>query len=513
MSKISLKLKPEKSFSFHLSGKKPTGMRPTKFHIGDKPLTRLKDGQTTDFLGKPIGFHVVSNQNDVDEHIKYATALLTSKLAPWQRINALKTFFFPSLTFAMRTGQLQKKDWNRIDEAIRPLIKSTLYLPNSAATNYLYGSAKSGSIGIPITAEDSDIFLVDNAFKLLTSKDPTVVELATSHLKTTVAARLRRGINTTDPADFMSNVQDGEFHKNRATQRKNHWTRARLASGHLNITWDFSQEEPTVERDSVTVTKNQRRVLTKIIREQKRKERDQELHELANQGKTMECVSMDKASAHFVKDGSFTRFADWRFIHRARLNQVPLKGAQMWNKNGDRSCRRCGYELETLPHVLDHCPPYQPLYTRRHNAIVDRIKQAASYRFQLLGENRIVDDTLLRPDLVLINNREKRAIIVDVTIPFENRPEAFKAARDEKMEKYKATEQFLRPKFPNICIAPVIVGALGSWDPENDQFIKMLCTRSYAKLMKKLCVSDMVKWSRDIYVEHLTGVRQVHLME
>jgi hypothetical protein len=510
MRKISLKLKPEKSFSIHLSGKKPAGTRPTKFFIGDQPLNRLRDGQFTEFLGKPVGFHVVTNQNDVEQHINFATHILTSKLAPWQRIDALKTFFYPSLTFAMRTGQLQKKDWDRIDETLRPMIKATLYLPISATNNYLYGSTLTGSIGLPLTAEDSDIFLVDNAYKLLTSKDPTIVELATSHLFQTVSARLRRNVNSVDVSDFMSNVQEGEFHRQRASQRKNAWTRARAASGHIGVKWDFTEEYPTVDKDHITVTANKRRALTKLFRAQLRKERDLQLHAMKNQGKVMQCVSLDKVSSHFVKDGSFTRFADWRFIHRARLNQVPLKGAQMWRREGDRSCRRCGYELETLPHVLDHCPPHNPHYLHRHNEIVARIKKAASYRFEILGENQVVDDGGSRPDLVLVNRKEKKAMIFDVAIPFDNQPEAFKAAREEKETKYEPVLQSLRRKFPNISIAPIIIGALGSWDPENDVHLRQLCSRSYAKLMKKLCVSDVVKWGRDIYIEHLTGVRQAH---
>ncbi|GBM21198.1 hypothetical protein AVEN_194336-1 [Araneus ventricosus] len=32
-------------------------------------------------------------------------------------------------------------------------------------------------------------------------------------------------------------------------------------------------------------------------------------------------------------------------------------------------------------------------------------------------------------------------------------------------------------------------------------------SRSYLKKMSKLCVSDNIRWARDIYVEHVTGHR------
>ncbi|GIX76404.1 hypothetical protein CEXT_111131 [Caerostris extrusa] len=34
----------------------------------------------------------------------------------------------------------------------------------------------------------------------------------------------------------------------------------------------------------------------------------------------MECVALSPSSSHFITDGKYTRFADWRFIHKARLN-------------------------------------------------------------------------------------------------------------------------------------------------------------------------------------------------
>ncbi|GIY12455.1 hypothetical protein CEXT_179261 [Caerostris extrusa] len=34
-------------------------------------------------------------------------------------------------------------------------------------------------------------------------------------------------------------------------------------------------------------------------------------------------------------------FADWRFIHKARPNLLPLNGCQQWKAGYDKLCRRC----------------------------------------------------------------------------------------------------------------------------------------------------------------------------
>ncbi|KAK3911668.1 hypothetical protein KUF71_021329, partial [Frankliniella fusca] len=57
--------------------------------------------------------------------------------------------------------------------------------------------------------------------------------------------------------------------------------------------------------------------------------------------------------------------------------------------------------------------------------------------------------------------------------------------------------------------AAIVVGSLGTWDPANDEVLKMLrIPPQKFKNLKRKCVSDTIRWSRDMYVEHrATGVR------
>lgn len=116
--------------------------------------------------------------------------LLTSSLAPWQRIDAIKTFLYPSAQFALRKAALTKGEWTKLDELLRPLIKRTINVPVRASNDYLYGARKKGCLGIPVTAEDSDILTVDGAFKLLTSPDLAIRALASEDLTTSVRDRI-----------------------------------------------------------------------------------------------------------------------------------------------------------------------------------------------------------------------------------------------------------------------------------------------------------------------------------
>jgi len=148
-----------------------------------------------------------------------------------------------------------------------------------------------------------------------------------------------------------------------------------------------------------------------------------------------------------VLNGTFTRFVDWRFVHRARLDLLPTLG-KPWKD--ETKCRRCDFESESLGHVLNHCPPALTNIQKRHDDIVRRIKTAVGNPrtgCELLYENRTIPCTPLehrrkRPDLVIKNGN--KIYVVDVTIPFENGEDAFKEAREKKREKSEYTKALQR---------------------------------------------------------------------
>jgi hypothetical protein len=109
----------------------------------------------------------------------------------------------------------------------------------------------------------------------------------------------------------------------------------------------------------------------------------------------------------------------------------------------------------------------------------------------------------LRPDLVL--RKGPKIYIVD----FENRMTAFQAAAEEKRTKYEELRSEMAAQHvAEVAVVPFINGSLGAWDPDNDSFLRLICSRSYGKLFQKLCVSETIKFTRDIYIEHITGIRQ-----
>ena len=183
---------------------------------------------------------------------------------------------------------------------------------------------------------------------------------------------------------------------------------------------------------------------------------------------------------------------------------------------GDRRCRRCWYTSETLPHVLCHCGPLSAARQLRHNAIVERL--AASSR--LPGEVRINqrvqgvggDLAALRPDIVVTHEPSRTVVIVDVTVPFENTFATLEVARVEKVQKYQPLADALRGRGYVVHVDGFVIGALGAWHPNNDGLASFLHVSSRS-LMRLLMVLETIAWFRDMYVEHISGIRQYRMLE
>ena len=92
-----------------------------------------------------------------------------------------------------------------------------------------------------------------------------------------------------------------------------------------------------------------------------------------------------------------------------------------------------------------------------------------------------------RPDLVIINREKNKIIVVDVTMPFEGEPRSLAEARETKLQKYSDLKTWLQGKYNEVELEAFIVGALGSWDLDNEPVLRMLhIGRNYSKLFRRL---------------------------
>ncbi|XP_067143069.1 uncharacterized protein T26G10.4-like [Centruroides vittatus] len=460
----------------------------------------------------PTGFTLgLTAIETADSIIKDIKTIDSSLLAPWQKIDCVNTFLTPRLTFYLTLGTVPKKKLDKVDKTLRRAVKRWLHLPQRASVEVVHMPHSQGGANVAPCNIMADIAQVSHATHLFSSRDPTVTSLALRTLQLVTEKRIRRKPSSTDLCTYLSGSMEGEFGCD-PYDIPSFWTRLRMATRRLqkriNLVWRPG------ENDTPTLFVNGRPVSSaassKAVTEAVKSTFLDSLLRKPDQGKTFKIISGNHNSNHFLSDGKYTRFADWRFIHRARLSVVPLRGLRRFG-HASQLCRRCQKHRETLAHVINHCPPNFAQITRRHNAILDRLVNSFDHNNLEVYVNKQVPGYPgnCRPDLVVLNSSPKTATVIDVATPFENGADAFSRARSEKVNKYRELTEYLKSKGYDTFTDAFIVGALGGFDAANESTLQRLgVRRNYAKIMKRLMVSDCIRGSRVIYTNHLCGQLQ-----
>lgn len=125
-------------------------------------------------------------------------------------------------------------------------------------------------------------------------------------------------------------------------------------------------------------------------------------------------------------------------------------------------CRTCGEADETLGHILGQCITTKAKRIKRHNEIVDLLKDRLTAANRIMVEPTIeLNGERLKSVLVMLN--EERVIVLDVTVRYENKSFLAEAAK-EKIDKYKNVSMKLKRDFNvrEAKVVPIVVGSRGA---------------------------------------------------
>lgn len=500
---LGLEFRPEKCATLALINTKgsPARVEQHEFRVQDHVIPSLTRQETYRYLGVPIG--LVQSVEDLDtilpQLIEDLDAIRSSLLAPWQKLDAIRVFIQPCLTYALRAGDPHKKDLTSYRRALVTTVRDICNLPTRSTQAYLFAHKSAGGLALQDPWQEVDIQTVVQAVRMLSSNDPLVTSVAHAELKSIVRRSTSSQPSNNLISKYLSGARDGPLAKLNYA-KSSLWSRCRLACHRLGITFRYTENAPptvTVDDTALAQSKTISSFLHRIIQQRTGKS----LMDL--QGKVARCLATDDYGngSCWHNTGLNLRFRDWRFVHKARLNVLPVNAVKARWSNTAPTCRHCE-EAETLPHVLCHCRPDLVHIRSRHNQLVSRLTTAT--RFGNITTDRAIQESglPLRPDIVI--EEEDRTLIIDVTCPFDNGPDALEEAARAKISKYEP----LKTHFVNLgkqCeILPFVVGALGSWYPPNEHLLNRLgMTRRYKTLFRKLCCADAIQGSCNIYRLHM----------
>lgn len=159
--------------------------------------------------------------------------------------------------------------------------------------------------GIPLSAYDIDIALIDGMFKLLISTDNIIQSLAWDELVEIPNWRYESNCML-NPQAYLNSAPTART----SDKYRSPWSRSRQATKRMRVEWGIT-EIGKVEVKVGDVFTSDRKAIFKNIRKNIHEKRMLSLRDHPQQGKTNTCVATAKSSCHFLKDGKYTTFKDW----------------------------------------------------------------------------------------------------------------------------------------------------------------------------------------------------------
>ena len=512
-TKLQLKFKPAKCASLALECRRGTTVRAVDFSVQGNIIPALTEEQHYRYLGVPIGLYRTDNSLEtlVTKMTEDIHRIESSLLAPWQKLDAYRTFIQPCAAYTLRAGDCLKKHLKSLRGELVKTARKVCNLPTRATTNYIFADRRAGGLGFIDPNIDADIQTVTQAVRMLSSPDDTTRSIAIAQLSSVVHRTIHRPPTEEEADQFMSGSMEGDLaNSGNSGQISTLWSRARAAARRLKISFIGSLSGSVTTKTS-TGREIAAKAITTALRAASREVYTAKLLSLPDQGKVAKSLHQDSYmnGSSWMNTGSFIRFCDWRFIHRARLNTLPTNAtAKRWKPDTNPACRRCNHPEETLPHVLNHCKPNMVPIRRRHNLVQGRIKSAIRHG-RVFVDQHVPEDPhpRERPDITVIEGN--KVTIIDVCCPFDNGRDALKTAVAAKETKYADLKQALAATGKDVEVFGFAVGSLGSWYPGNEKALRRLgISKRFRTLMRKLMCIDTIKGSRDVYIEHMSGHRQ-----
>ena len=178
-----------------------------------KVIPALKQHEHYRYLGVPIGV-----MHDVDEIDSLAGQLCMdldkineSLLAPWQKLDAIRTFVQPCLTFALRAGEPEKASLIKYRRKIIEVVRNICNLPSRVTQHIIFATAKAGGLALQDPTLEADIQTIVQAIKILSSTDPIVANIAKAELRQSVRFAARANPTATLINDFLSGSTQGNL--------------------------------------------------------------------------------------------------------------------------------------------------------------------------------------------------------------------------------------------------------------------------------------------------------------
>ena len=474
--------------------------------FGDQCIPALRWEDTYRYLGVEVGRQRSGTLDNLSKEIEATVdKILETRLADWQKLDAINTFALSKTTYVL-SSSLPNRTWAaKLDSVVRKKVERAFRLPVRTISAIFHLPCKLGGFGLQSIEDNLETSTITRALKALASKDKLVSDIAWDQLRATILKRTgHRPKQAEDVTEFLHTLPP----KNEGSRGdvRSLWSSLRKSLHCFNIELEYVDGDFLIECNGSCSKTPRWSSIANLLKRAKENRRLNQVLASSDQGRSFFCVSRHPSSSHWIPTGSYISFAEYKFALRARLNLLPVGTvARRLRKTQDATCRKCRSQPESLGHVLSACTPNAGLMRKRHNTILGRVVRAIRKDDMDVFVEQAISPDALKPDIVVRDQVTRETTVVDVTVPYEAGSEAFKNARALKEQKYAGLKTWMesQPEYGAVTVHAFIVGALGSWDAENRDCLRDLrIGQSYAGLFRKLCAADAIKGSHAIWKSH-----------
>jgi len=463
----------------------------TTITLNDQPISQVTDTDSYHYLGVPFGVKHLFRPTST--FVASLDKVVGSLLAPWQKIEVIRSFVIPSISYSLASGYCRKDTLAAFDDSMHNAVRRVLDLPDHSAISFFHAARKVGGLGIPKLSQEADIWTLARAVRLLTSADENVFTIATAQISSNLAAA---GITATNliASDYLSGRQSGPLAALRHSSSPiTLWSRARAAAHRLGVSVDLSSS-PCIRVDEITATPA---FMVRAIHCAIRDRHSVALTSLTSQGAVAKAATFDSSAKkelpRLISSRTPLSFNSYSLFFLSRLSLLPSRGRAGIGSTDNISCRWCGLSRETTAHIIAGCPETMLEARTRHNSIVAILR-----RYTLPDVTFEEEPTLdrgARPD-ILATHSDGTQHIIEVSCPWDTQLDT---AHEQKIAKYAHI---------NLPTYTIIVGGLGTWRPQNDAAAKALKIGPRPwRTARQLIRTAAIEGSATMAKKHLRGVR------
>ncbi|CAI5446785.1 unnamed protein product [Caenorhabditis angaria] len=522
---LNLIFKPTKCASLTISEGK---LRTRPLFIKGQQIRTLDETGTYKYLGVETGnLNRTSEMELLSSTLKDLEYVITSSLAPWQKLDCVKCFILPKLTYMYANATPKLSELREFSNMVMKAIKTIHSIPiRGSPLEYIQIPISKGGLGVLCPRLTALIGFLVSTTKKIWAKDPYIRKIYADLLQEVAEKETGKFDMTPEQlADYLNN----KIQLNKKAFGFNVFTRVRdilkslskLKDSPLHLleftTVDKSlalKIQATPDSEPVIITEDK---IGKLQETLKGKVIEAHLHRFLTEkdvkSKVVQVIQQDRQSNSFVRTGGKVSISAHKFVHRARLNLLTCN-YNTYDSKHPKGCRRCPAEKETQAHILQSCDSSLGRgITERHNCVLYHVKEAiekGSKKQWKLKIDKRAGAGQDRPDIQMESPDGKHIILADVRITYENGLKPLENAWKDKIEKYQHLVDYYARFGKKTTILPLVVGSLGTWyKPTTDTLVELGLGRGTIRSLKPELLSKVLEHSKNIYWQHIFGDKYV----